>query len=43
LLRYGHVCTVLEPPELVEMFRETARGLHDIYLAGEQTERSLGE
>lgn len=43
LLRYGHVCTVLEPPELVEMFRETARGLYDIYLAGEQTERSLGE
>jgi predicted DNA-binding transcriptional regulator YafY len=40
LLRYGHVCTVLEPPELVEMFRESAKGLYQNYF-GE--ERSIGE
>jgi len=27
LLRYGDACTVLSPPELIEMFRRTAQGL----------------
>lgn len=31
LLRYGTACEVLEPPELVDLFRETARGLGRIY------------
>ncbi len=31
LLRYGTGCRVLEPPELVELFRDTARGLNDLY------------
>ncbi|NJN65730.1 MAG: WYL domain-containing protein [Chloroflexaceae bacterium] len=31
LLRYGTGCQVLEPPELVELFRATARGLNEIY------------
>lgn len=34
LLRYGDACTVLEPPELVELFRRTARGLATLYDAG---------
>lgn len=41
LLRYGHVCTVLEPPELVEMFRESAKGLYQNYFGTD--ERSIGE
>lgn len=31
LLRYGAGCEVLEPPELIDMFRETTSGLADIY------------
>lgn len=31
LLRYGTACQVLEPPELRELFRETAKGLSEIY------------
>jgi predicted DNA-binding transcriptional regulator YafY len=31
LLRYGNACTVLEPPELIDLFRATARGLAEIY------------
>jgi predicted DNA-binding transcriptional regulator YafY len=31
LLRYGDACEVLEPAELVALFRKTARGLADIY------------
>jgi predicted DNA-binding transcriptional regulator YafY len=31
LLRYGDACEVLEPAELVALFRKTARGLVDIY------------
>ncbi|WP_129671430.1 YafY family protein [Candidatus Chloroploca sp. Khr17] len=31
LLRYGDACIVYEPPELVELFRQTARGLARIY------------
>jgi predicted DNA-binding transcriptional regulator YafY len=31
LLRYGDACTVHEPPELVALFRQTARGLAGIY------------
>ncbi|NJK81575.1 MAG: WYL domain-containing protein [Chloroflexaceae bacterium] len=35
LLRYGTACIVLEPPELVELFRQTARGLSEMYLQNE--------
>lgn len=35
LLRYGDACRVLEPPELVALFRRTAAGLAEIYLEGE--------
>jgi hypothetical protein len=31
LLRYGTACTVLKPPELVELFRATTQGLWEIY------------
>jgi predicted DNA-binding transcriptional regulator YafY len=31
LLRYGTACVVDEPPELVELFRQTARGLAELY------------
>ncbi|HWQ13318.1 MAG TPA: WYL domain-containing protein [Roseiflexaceae bacterium] len=31
LLRYGDACTVLEPAELVALFRRTANGLRQIY------------
>jgi predicted DNA-binding transcriptional regulator YafY len=31
LLRYGDACVVHEPPELVALFRKTARGLSAIY------------
>lgn len=31
LLRYGTACEVLEPPELVTLFRQTAEGLVEIY------------
>lgn len=31
LLRYGAGCTVQEPTELVELFRETTKGLNKIY------------
>jgi predicted DNA-binding transcriptional regulator YafY len=31
LLRYGTACEVLEPPELVGLFRQTAEGLVEIY------------
>jgi predicted DNA-binding transcriptional regulator YafY len=31
LLRYGSACTVSAPPELIALFRETARGLGAIY------------
>jgi predicted DNA-binding transcriptional regulator YafY len=31
LLRYGTACEVLEPPELVALFRKTAEGLLEIY------------
>jgi predicted DNA-binding transcriptional regulator YafY len=34
LLRYGAGCEVLEPPELVALFRETAEGLIAIYGGG---------
>lgn len=35
LLRYGEACTVHEPPELVDLFAQTARGLGAIYSGGE--------
>jgi predicted DNA-binding transcriptional regulator YafY len=35
LLRYGDACRVLEPPELVQLFQRTARGLGEIYLRTE--------
>jgi hypothetical protein len=31
LLRYGTGCKVLRPPELVELFRQTAQGLASLY------------
>ncbi|GAC1562691.1 MAG: WYL domain-containing protein [Herpetosiphon sp.] len=31
LLRYGHACVVEEPAALIELFRETARGLARLY------------
>ena len=31
LLRYGSACEVLEPVELVELFRQTATGLSEVY------------
>jgi predicted DNA-binding transcriptional regulator YafY len=31
LLRYGTACEVLEPPELIALFRQTAEGLMEIY------------
>lgn len=31
LLRYGDACKVTDPPELVDMMRETASGLTDMY------------
>jgi predicted DNA-binding transcriptional regulator YafY len=31
LLRYGNACEVLDPPELIELFRETAHGMAEIY------------
>lgn len=31
LLRYGDACRVIEPPPLVELFRQTAEGLSTIY------------
>ncbi|WP_026369957.1 helix-turn-helix transcriptional regulator [Kallotenue papyrolyticum] len=31
LLRYGDGCVVEEPPELIDMFRQTVRGLQRIY------------
>jgi len=31
LLRYGTACEVLEPNELIELFRKTAQGLATIY------------
>jgi predicted DNA-binding transcriptional regulator YafY len=31
LLRYGTACEVLEPPELIALFRQTAEGLGEIY------------
>jgi hypothetical protein len=31
LLRYGDACRVLEPPELVVLFRKTAQGLNEHY------------
>lgn len=31
LLRYGAACEVLEPGELIELFRETAQGLIEVY------------
>lgn len=40
LLRYGDACEVLEPPELIELFRASAQGLARIYLGEERaTER----
>lgn len=39
LLGYGDACEVLEPPELVELFRASARGLSRIYL-GRKSPRS---
>ena len=32
LLRYGAGCVVVEPPELVDMFRATVRGLAELYV-----------
>jgi hypothetical protein len=31
LLRYGDACQVLDPPELIALFRATARGLSALY------------
>jgi predicted DNA-binding transcriptional regulator YafY len=31
LLRYGDVCQVLDPPELIKLFRETVTGLTTLY------------
>lgn len=36
LLRYGEGCRVLEPPQLVDLFRRTAAGLAELY--GAETE-----
>jgi hypothetical protein len=33
LLRYGTACEVVEPVELIELFRKTAQGLTTIYEA----------
>ncbi|MEI6179284.1 MAG: WYL domain-containing protein [Chloroflexales bacterium] len=40
LLRYGDACNVHEPPELVALFTQTARGLRAIYSEAEQGEPS---
>jgi hypothetical protein len=40
LLRYGTGCTVLEPPELVALFSQTASGLAQIY--GVSAEQGTG-
>jgi predicted DNA-binding transcriptional regulator YafY len=37
LLRYGGACVVIEPPELIEMFRETAREIAAKYLPAAET------
>lgn len=39
LLRYGDGCVVLEPPELIELFAQTARGLNAIYGARHEPEQ----
>ena len=31
LLRYGDACEVLDPPELIDLFRKTAQGLANMY------------
>jgi predicted DNA-binding transcriptional regulator YafY len=31
LLRYGTGCKVLRPPELIELFRQTAQGMASLY------------
>ncbi len=38
LLRYGPGCKVLEPPELVELFRAAVRGLSTLYEQDEATD-----
>ncbi len=43
LLRYGTACIVLEPPELIELFRETAQGLADIYAESSEEPLLLAE
>lgn len=40
LLRYGTACRVIEPPELVALFRTTARGLVELYPDQEATSES---
>jgi predicted DNA-binding transcriptional regulator YafY len=40
LLRYGTACRVIEPPELVALFRTTVQGLADIYENKEATSES---
>ncbi len=42
LLRYGTGCKVLQPPELVDMFRETAHGLVELY-AEKRARKSAGK
>jgi predicted DNA-binding transcriptional regulator YafY len=42
LLRYGTGCVVLEPPELVDMFRETAQGLAQMYGAEDDVAQERG-
>jgi len=39
LLRYGAACTVDSPPELVEMFRDSVRGMVETYLPDQARER----
>ena len=36
LLRYGAGCVVVDPPELVDMFRATIRGFADLYGVGDE-------
>jgi len=37
LLRYGDACEVLEPLELIALFRKTAAGLANLYSADAST------
>jgi hypothetical protein len=38
-INYGTACEVLEPPELVELFRHTAEGLIALHRQRDQAKR----